>query len=165
MQRFTENLTRVLSYILIGLMASIVVDVTWQVFTRFVLKNPSSFTEELAGFLLIWIGLLGASYTYYKKAHLGIDCFTASVTGVKKIVAEITVAVVVLLFALSVLVIGGMHLVTITFTLRQISPSMKIPMGYVYLVLPLTGVLFMYYSVVSIVETVKRREESVPESR
>ena len=156
MQRLTNTITKVLSIVLIILMASIVLDVTWQVFTRFVLRNPSSFTEELAGFLLIWIGLLGASYTYYKKAHLGIDTITGKFTGAKKMAAEVAVSVIVFVFALFVLVLGGMHLVDITFTLRQISPAMKIPMGYIYSVLPLTGVLFMYYSVVAIVESVKK---------
>ena len=153
MQKITERITKVLSTILIILMAGIVADVTWQVFTRFVLRNPSSFTEELAGFLLIWIGLLGASYTYCRKAHLGIDTITARFTGAKKKAVQTGVAVVVLLFALFILVIGGIRLVDITFTLKQISPAMGIPMGYIYLVLPVTGVLFIYYAIASIVET------------
>ena len=162
MQKFTAGLTKILSYILIGLMALIVLDVTWQVFTRFILRNPSSFTEELAGFLLIWIGLLGASYTYSRKAHLGIDTLTSQLAGRKKQAAEIGVAAVVFLFALLVMVIGGLRLVDITFTLRQISPAMKIPMGYIYSVLPVSGILFMYYSVAAMVETATRGESVMP---
>jgi TRAP-type C4-dicarboxylate transport system permease small subunit len=152
MKKITEVITTILSSVLIVLMAGIVIDVTWQVFTRFILRNPSSFTEELAGFLLIWIGLLGASYTYHKKAHLGIDTFTSRFTGLKKTVAGVAVSLVVILFAL-VLVIGGVRLVDMTFTLKQISPAMGIPMGYIYLVLPLTGVLFIYYSIATIFES------------
>ncbi len=158
MKKLTDVITRILSIILIVLMAIMVLDVTWQVFTRFILKNPSGFTEELAGFLLIWIGLLGASYTYYKKAHLGIDTLTAKLTGIKKQMAEILVSVVVFLFALFLLVIGGLRLVDITFTLKQISPAIGIPMGFIYSVLPITGVLFMYYSVVNIVESFKQHK-------
>jgi TRAP-type C4-dicarboxylate transport system permease small subunit len=155
MHKFTKSLTNILSIVLIGLMAIIVLDVTWQVFTRFILKDPSSFTEELAGFLLIWIGLLGASYAYYTKAHLGIDILTSKYTGIKKQIIEIVISVIVLLFALFILVIGGLNLVNITFTLKQISPAMGIPMGYVYLVLPLTGILLIYYSVVFILASLK----------
>jgi TRAP-type C4-dicarboxylate transport system permease small subunit len=72
------------SKLLIVLMAAIVLDVTWQVITRFILKNPSSFTEELAGFLLIWIGLLGASHALYTKSHLGIDILTYKLEGLKR---------------------------------------------------------------------------------
>lgn len=159
MQKLTDAVTKILSVVLICMMAAMVLVVTWQVFTRFILKAPSSFTEELAGFLLIWIGLLGASYAYFVKAHLGIDVLTGKLSGVKRKISEVLVAGIVFLFALYVLVIGGWGLVDLTFTLKQISPVMGIPMGYVYLVLPVTGVLFMYYSVCFIVETIKRDEK------
>jgi TRAP-type C4-dicarboxylate transport system permease small subunit len=145
-------ITRALSVFLIFLMAVIVLDVSWQVFTRFILKDPSSFTEELAGFLLIWIGLLGSSYAYYTKAHLGIDVLTMRLKPEKKRFVGILISVIVFLFALTVLVIGGLRLVDLTFTLDQISPAIGIPMGYVYLVLPLTGLLIMIYAVYFIAE-------------
>ena len=156
MQTFTGIITRILSAVLVLLMAVMVLDVTWQVFTRFILRDPSEYTEELAGFLLIWIGLLGSSYAYFVKAHLGIDVFTSRFSGAKKQMFEIIVAGTVFLFALFILVIGGWRLVDLTFTLKQISAVMGIPMSYVYLVLPLTGILFMYYSVYYIVEALKR---------
>jgi TRAP-type C4-dicarboxylate transport system permease small subunit len=146
LEKITYVITKILAIILIILMAAMVLDVTWQVFTRFILKNPSSFTEELAGFLLVWIGLLGASYALYTKAHLGIDIIITKVTGVKRQLVEIIIYAVIILFSLFVLVIGGLRLVNLTFTLNQISPSLGIPMGYVYLVLPLTGILMIYYS-------------------
>jgi len=151
MERLTDGITRIVSVFLILLMAAMVLDVTWQVFTRFILKNPSRFTEELAGFLLIWIGLLGSGYAYRIKAHLGIDILTSKLSGTKKRISEIIIEGVVFIFALFVLVIGGWRLVDLTFTLKQISPVMGISMGIVYLVLPLTGILFMYYSVYFIV--------------
>ena len=160
MKTLTDVITRILSIVLIFLMAVMVLDVTWQVFTRFILRDPSGFTEELAGFLLIWIGLLGASYAYFVKAHLGIDVLTSGLSGAKRQISEILIAGIVFLFALFLLVIGGWRLVNLTFTLEQISPVMGIPMGCVYLVLPLTGILFMYYSVYYMVEAFKRNRHA-----
>ena len=157
METLTKAITKVLGIVLIVIMSAMVLDVTWQVFTRFILKDPSGFTEELAGFLLIWIGLLGASYALHTKAHLGIDVLTYKLTGNKKQVTEILISSIVLLFALFVLVIGGIRLVNITFTLNQISPAMELKMGYVYLVVPLTGVLFIYYSLDNIVKARKKK--------
>jgi TRAP-type C4-dicarboxylate transport system permease small subunit len=168
LDKITAVITKVLSIFLIILMAVIVLDVSWQIFTRFILQHPSSFTEELAGFLLIWIGLLGASYAYYKHAHLGIDILTARLKSGKRLTVEVLINFIVLLFALFVLVIGGFRLVDITFTLNQISPSLEIPMGYVYLVLPLTGLLMIYYAIFFILRTLKRgkieeeKEEIIP---
>ena len=147
MNHFTTGLTKALSVFLIILMAVMVLDVSWQVFTRFVLKDPSSFTEELAGFLLIWIGLLGASYAYYTRAHLGIDILTGKLSGVNRRIVEMVIHGIVFLFSLFIPLIGGYRLVSLTFTLNQISPALGISMGYIYLVLPLSGILLMYYSI------------------
>ena len=151
MEKTTQIITKSLEKVLIILMAVIVIDVSWQIFTRFIIKDPSSFSEELAGFLLIWIGLLGGSYALYTKAHLGIDILTAKLEGTKRVISEIIIYITVLLFSFFVLLLGGMRLVILTFTLNQISPALGIAMGYIYLVLPLTGLLMIYYSVVFII--------------
>ena len=123
------------------------------------MQDPSPFTEELAGFLLIWIGLLGSSYALYTKAHLGIDILTAKLTGFRKLLSQVMIHTIVILFSLFVLIIGGIRLVNITLTLAQISPAMSIPMGYVYIVLPLTGILMIYYSIVSIIQAMLKKEQ------
>ena len=151
--RITSVIVNVLSKVLILLMATIALDVTWQVFTRFILQDPSSFTEEFAGFLLIWIGILGSSYALYTRAHLGIDIITGKLTGKGKFISETGVWLTVIVFAFFVLVIGGIRLVNLTLTLEQISPAMGIPMGYVYLVLPITGLLMIYFSLINIYHT------------
>ncbi|MCK4758607.1 MAG: TRAP transporter small permease subunit, partial [Candidatus Aminicenantes bacterium] len=62
LEKIKKRVDTILEGILITVMAANVLNVLWQVFTRFVLRDPSSFTEELARYLLIWVGLLGASY-------------------------------------------------------------------------------------------------------
>jgi len=159
MHTLTRWLDVVLSRFLIVLMVLMVLDVSWQVFTRFVLQDSSSYTEELANFLLIWIGVLGASYAVRTKAHLGIDVLMQRLTGKRRDTAEISVYVMVFLFALVIMVIGGLRLVFITFSLDQTSAAMGIRMGYIYLVLPLSGLLIMYYSIFFIAELWKNRQQ------
>ena len=165
MQKITTKISKILGIFLTILMAIMVLDVTWQVFTRFILKKPSSFTEELAGFLLIWIGLLGASYAYHTKAHLGIDVLTYKLTGFKKQAVDIIVNLVVLVFALFVMVAGGMRLVNITFTLSQISPALGIEMGYIYLVIPISGILIIYFAIDFIIEAIQTKPTELVEHR
>jgi len=78
-----------LRWFLIILAVLMVLTVTWQVFSRYALRAPSSLTEELARFQLIWLGLLGAVYTFRNRMHVGIDIFTGSLTGKKRVVAEL----------------------------------------------------------------------------
>jgi TRAP-type C4-dicarboxylate transport system permease small subunit len=133
-------------------MAVMVVDVTWQVVSRFVLRSPSSFTEELAGFLLIWIGLLGAAYGFKTRAHLGIDILVEQLAGGCRRAAEITAHILVLVFAATTMVGGGVRLVSLAFELDQISAAMGIRMGFVYLVLPVSGALIALFSLEAIAE-------------
>jgi len=152
----TYMIDKILQWVLIAMMAVLVLDVSWQVFTRFIIKNPSSFTEELASFLLIWIGLLGASYAYRTKVHLGIDLLPSKLKGSSKEVLEIVINVIVMIFAAIVMVAGGIKLVNLTLELNQISASMGIRMGYIYLVLPLSGLLIVYYSSLFIASSFNR---------
>jgi len=147
---------KILSWVVISLMAVITVNVLWQVFSRFVLQNPSSFTEELARYMLIWIGILGASYVAGQKLHLAIDLLSTKLKGKPKSILEIFIQSCIFAFALFVMVIGGMRLVSITLQLKQISAALQIHLGYVYLVLPLSGLLMMFYSTYFVIEELNR---------
>lgn len=149
---FTEKCLR---YLLIVLMALLVLDVLWQVITRFILSNPSSFTEELSRFLLIWIGLLGAALAYKDSMHLGLDILTKDLTGKKKLYSDLLVHVLVAIFAIVVLIVGGGNLVGLTLSLNQVSASMGILMGYVYVALPLSGALILLYSMDFVVRDIQ----------
>jgi len=153
--RAKANVDKVLAVALMVLMAANVLNVLWQVFTRFILKNPSSFTEELARYLLIWVGLLGASYAAGKKMHLAIDVVLHVLSERPRKWIEMLIQVFILLFSLLVMVIGGIRLVAITLKLNQISAALRIKLGYVYLVLPLSGLLIMFYAAHFFVERVR----------
>ncbi len=150
-----RNIDRVLEWALIVLMASNVINVLWQVFTRFILHHPSSFTEELARYLLIWVGLLGAAYAAGKKMHLAIDVVLQGLKKKARIGTEIFIQVFIFSFALFVMVAGGLRLVTITLTLKQVSAALGIKLGYIYLVLPLSGLLIMFYSAIFFIQRMK----------
>lgn len=151
---------KILSWTVIVLMAIITINVLWQVFSRFVLQNPSSFTEELARYMLIWIGILGAAYVAGQKLHLAIDLLSTKLTGKSKSVLEIFIQLCIFVFSFFVMVIGGIRLVYITLQLNQISAALQLPLGYVYLVLPISGILMMFYSICFIVDEVKKIKQT-----
>ena len=145
----------VLKWILVVIMGAMVINVLWQVFTRFILQDPSSFTEELARYMLIWLGILGASYVAGQKMHLAIDLLSTSLKGKKKTYLNIFIDTCVFLFSTFVMVIGGIRLVYVTLKLDQISAALQIPLGYVYTVLPISGLIIMFYTVIFISNEVK----------
>jgi len=147
MQQVTMYIEKLLGALVGLLMALMVLDVTWQVTTRFILTEPSSYTEELARFLLVWIGLLGAAYAYRKKAHLGLDILSQKLEGMAKRKLDIFISVVCALFACVIMIYGGSKLVLLTLDLGQTSPALQVKIGYVYSVIPLSGMLIVLFSI------------------
>jgi TRAP-type C4-dicarboxylate transport system permease small subunit len=149
-----KSLDRSLEFVTAFTMAVLVVDVTWQVMTRFILKDPSCWTEELATYLMIWVGLLGSAVALNRGAHLGIDYFVGKLDAQKRLLAEVIVFVCVSGFSIAVLIWGGIQLVSETFQLGQTAPATGIKLGYVYLAVPIAGFFIALYSIEFLVETV-----------
>jgi TRAP-type C4-dicarboxylate transport system permease small subunit len=123
----------------------LVIDVVWQVFTRYVLQSPSTFTDELARFLLIWLSLAGGAYYSGQNQHISINILPDRLSPSNRYRLNIISACIIMLFVFSVFVIGGSYLVYLTHTYRQITPALQIPMAWVYLIGPLSGLLILYY--------------------
>jgi TRAP-type C4-dicarboxylate transport system permease small subunit len=138
--------------LLATLMAVMVLCVTWQIVSRYVLDDPSSWTEELARFLLVWIGLLGGSYAFRKRMHLGLDLLAERLTGRPLVIQHRLVNCAVIFFAATVLVGGGAFLIDLTYDLRQYSPALGIPMAYVYVCLPVSGLMLILYGLLALAE-------------
>lgn len=130
---------------LAGLLAILVLDVLWQVISRYILSAPSSFTDELAGFLLIWVSLFGAAYVTGQKEHLAIDLLIQRSGPARRKFLEVFIGVCIVIFSMTVLVVGGAWLVYTRFALEVKSAALEIPLGYVYIVLPIGGILIIYY--------------------
>ena len=152
MVQLKRILDKLLEVLLMVSVAVLVADVLWQVFTRFVMGKPSSWTEELATFLLIWVSLLGSAVALGRGAHLGIDYFTHKLSERNRLQTELFVFAVVSLFSFLVMVVGGISLVRQTLALEQISVALYIPMGYVYLAIPISGAFLVLYGLIGLFE-------------
>ena len=152
------KIDRALEIVLIFLMSILVLDVLWQVVSRYVLSSPSSFTDELAGFLLIWVGLLGAAYVAGKNEHLAIDLMLQRSGAARKKILNIIITVSIVLFSFLVFFTGGIWLVYTRFVLEVKSAALEIYLGYVYLVLPFSGLLIIYFVIDNFFRSNKQSE-------
>lgn len=154
-----QKIDKFLGYFVAGLMMLMTVDVLWGVVTRYAFGSQADWTEELARFLLIWIGILGAAYAAGQKMHLAIDLLKPKLkpTGQRRL--SLFINGVILLFAISILVIGGFRLLYITQTLGQLSAALRIPMTIVYAVLPISGLLVVYYKIHNIIQLSQLKTE------
>lgn len=132
-----NSLTR---FIVVALLAVMVVAVFLQVLFRFFLDQPLAWTEELARYLLIWITFLGSAYAMAIKAHIGTEYIQKFLSPLmNKIVLGVAAAISIFFFV--VMVQQGYILSARSMT--QTSPTLLVPMGYVYMVIPISGVLLI----------------------
>ena len=118
----------------------------WQVITRYILQNPSSWSEELVSYLFAWMALLGASIVVGERGHMNIPILVDRMgPAARKVVACI--------FAAVILVYGGIQITTLA--MGQMTSSLGVPIGIFYIVLPLCGVLNIIYTILNIIGIVK----------
>ena len=156
-----KKLNKVLEYILAFLVVVMVVGCFWQIFTRFVLNNASSWTEELLRYALIWLTMLGVPYAYGKEQHISIGFITTTFTKKGSLRNKIFIEILVLFLSAFVLIAGGI-MVTIN-AVGQLSPAMGIPMQVYYVGAPICGVLMIIYSGERLIRFVKELKETKEE--
>lgn len=156
--KLKEKLDQFLRVLIAVFMGVMVINVTWQVFSRYILGDPSSFTDELARYSMIWLGLAGAAYVSGKNGHLAIDILPEKLTGKKLLYLQFFIHLTVVFFGAVIMVWGGGNLVYITQVLQQKSATLQIPLSWVYGIIPLSGVLVVYYHLFHISQLIKNQE-------
>jgi TRAP-type C4-dicarboxylate transport system permease small subunit len=146
------KIDKLLANFLVIIMTAMVLNVLWQVASRFILGSPSSFTDELARYLMIWVGILGAAYVSGQNMHVAIDVLPRRLNEQTQKQLLFIVRLLIILFSLGALVVGGLRLVYITHVLDQNSPALQVPLSLVYVVIPISGILIIYYKISDILK-------------
>lgn len=112
----------------------------WQVIARFVLSQPSTWTEESMRRLLIWMVMLGTVVAFRRGALVSVDLMLRTARGAWLNTVRWIITTTALAY-LAVLVWFGIDLVTrVRF---QTFASMELSMGWAYAALPVGAALAM----------------------
>jgi TRAP-type C4-dicarboxylate transport system permease small subunit len=141
-------LNKAIENLLVIIFGALVLDVVWQVASRYLIGQSSSFTEEFARFALIWLAILGAAYINGQPSgHLSMDFLVDKLSPAQQRTRRQRIQYFMILFAVVVMIIGGGNLVYITLKLGQTSPALHVPLGYVYAIVPVSGLLIVYFCI------------------
>jgi TRAP-type C4-dicarboxylate transport system permease small subunit len=157
-------LNHILEPFLVTAISVLVLVVLWQVFSRYVLQSPSTATDEVARFLLMWLTLLGAAWVVGQRGHLAIDLLSDKLSQGKALWLERVLICLMALFTFAVLIVGGINLVHVTLRLAQSSTVLQVPMGYVYLALPVSGLFMLGFCLCAFIESKDKHHVSAQES-
>lgn len=139
-----------LSSLCVIIFALMVIIGTYQITTRYFFNKPSTVSEELLTYSFTWMALLASALVFGKRDHMRMGFLADKLTGTPRKILEIVIELLVMLLSGSVLVYGGATIMQLTMT--QVTASLGIPMGIVYTVVPLSGVIIVFYSILNIID-------------
>lgn len=147
---------RVMNYVLSRLCTVLLVSMTllvlWQVFTRYALNSPASFTEELVRYFLIWTGFIGAAYAFSTREHMALTFIRDRFSNENRRKIMIVVDVIIMVFALLVMLVGGVKLAIAA--QMEYSALLGVPRSLVYSVAPLSGFFIVIIQIINLYEDI-----------
>ena len=150
--KIRKGMNFLLSRIAAVLLSIMTLLVLYQVFTRYVLNNPAAFTEELVRYSLIWTGFIGAAYAFSTREHMALTLVIHKLDDKKKRTLQTVINLLILLFALFVMTIGGVKLALSA--QKVYSALLGIPRSLVYAMAPVSGVFIMIAQIINIYEDI-----------
>nr|WP_317400554.1 TRAP transporter small permease [uncultured Gemmiger sp.] len=149
MKKFDKILDTVMRFLLALSMFALLLGGTWQIFTRMVLNDPSTVTDEFLRYVLIWAALIGSAYCFYRDEHLALDLVKDRVKGVAAVLLNIFIEAMILFFVCYVFIYGGFKLAT---NALNVSSVMHLPYSFLYSVLPISGAFIVLARVLKYVQ-------------
>jgi TRAP-type C4-dicarboxylate transport system permease small subunit len=144
------------------LFAVLVVTVVWQVFSRQVLNNPSAWSSELAQYLFVWLGLFGAALVFAERGHIAVDFLVRKFPARLEKGTALFVQVAIIAFAGLILVWGGYRVSEQSW--NQALSGLPVTVGPLYLVMPVTGIIIIFYAVYHMVAILRGNEEAIEDT-
>ena len=136
MKKIEKILDAVMRFLMAVAMGALVLGGTWQIVSRWILGNPSTFTDEFLRYVLIWASMLGSAYCFYRDEHLSLELVTDRVHGAAAVVLQVFIEAAILFFVIYVFIIGGWKL---AMNATNVSSVMRIPLKVLYMIEPVSG--------------------------
>ncbi|HSB71642.1 MAG TPA: TRAP transporter small permease [Candidatus Methylomirabilis sp.] len=143
----------VVRWVVIVLMLVMTLTVSMQIVFRYVFNVPLGWSEEMARFAFVWVSFFGASALMRVREHINVTIFVERfpprLQAVAGFIANLCALVCIYFF-----LVGGIALATNEW--RQLAPSTEIPMGWVYLVIPISTGLMAIWIVIQTIQAALR---------
>ena len=156
-----DMITRAMNWLMIGLMSLMVVFIVAQVFFRYVLMKPLSWSEELAGYLFSAVFFFGAVLLYRESRHINMSLIVESIKN--RFLRELVTVIAHLFsfFFLAVMVWYSYPMAMQILEFEVVSPSMEwLKIGYVFLIVPAASFLSLIVLLEVILESLAKLKES-----
>jgi len=156
LNRISQQTNKWVEFVLASFGISMACIVALQVFCRYVLNHSLFWSEELARYLLVWLSFLGATAAYYRRVHPSIDVLTQHLSIRLQKYCRVFVYLIAMGFFLVMIYHGGQFAY---FVRAQISPALAIPKWILFLIIPISGTLFLLHCITFLVSELWERDD------
>lgn len=160
MMALKATLTRILGLISIILFSLLVVVTVWQVASRQLFNSPSTWSEELAKILFVWLAFTGAAFLFGERGHIAVDFLARKLPVRLQRILQLFVQLCIFIFAVLAMVWGGYLAANIAW--NQNLTALPLTIGWVYVVIPVTGVCIALFAVMDLIGVGTGREPAYP---
>lgn len=148
---FSDKINEAVKYIGFVLLAVMSVIIIIQVFSRYILGSSLSWSEESARYLFIWVVMLGASMGVKEGFHVSVTLFKEKLPVKMQHLLDILYTVILGIMAAAMMVFGWELARSVAI---QLSPAIRLSMFWVYLSIPVSGLLIMIHLISRIAEII-----------
>ncbi|MEE8281902.1 MAG: TRAP transporter small permease [candidate division NC10 bacterium] len=139
--------------LLILLMGAMTLLIFSEVVLRYIFLSPITWYDEFAGYMLVWVTFLGSVVALHRRRHIGFETVVEALPPIWQRAATLLVYLLIMVFQV-VLIVYGWRL---TFELTgEMAITLPIPIGFVHVVLPVSGLMMLIVCLVQIVEVLRQ---------
>ncbi|BAU96676.1 C4-dicarboxylate transport system permease small protein [Corynebacterium suranareeae] len=161
MMTLKSGITKALGFASTILFAVLVCVTVWQVFSRQVLHNPSTWSEELSKLLFVWLSFIGSAFLFGERGHIAVDFLARKLPLKTQRVLQVIVQLLVVLFALLGMIWGGYLAASIAW--NQQLTALPLTIGWVYVVIPIAGIFIALFAIIDLISVASGKEDPYPE--
>lgn len=156
LKNIRNAMDNVIKIICIVLFAFMVIIGTYQILVRYIFNSPSTVSEELLTYSFTWMSLFASAYVFGKRDHMRMGFVADKLSPDKLKKLNIVIELVTIAFSCIVMIYGGISITKLSMT--QKTASLGIPMGYIYLVIPVTGIIIAIYGILNVIDLTGKGE-------
>jgi TRAP-type C4-dicarboxylate transport system permease small subunit len=127
-----------------------------QVVARYAMQASLTWSEEVGRYIFVWIAFLGLPAAFRSGSHVALDILLKALRGTSRRTLEIVNGAFVVVLGAAILV-AGLRLVELG--AFQQSPALNLPMYAVFVVIPISGTLLLYFSLRALWEAIIARNK------
>lgn len=154
MNKVRAGIMKALGIVIIVLFVAMTLIGSYQIITRYFFNKPSTVSEELLTYTFTWMSLLASAYVFGKRDHMRMGFLADKFTGPGRRVLEVAIDLLAFGLAGIVMVYGGISITKLTMIQR--TASLRVPMGYIYVMVPIAGLLIMLFSLMNAADMLGR---------